>query len=50
MNPQTNENREKTFVYKDGRIYFTKRTERLFFFVLTLVMLGWGVCLKLAIF
>lgn len=33
--------------YKDGRLYFTARMERTFYFVLTLLMLIAGVVYKL---
>ncbi len=33
--------------YIDGRICFTRGFERRLFFVLTLLMLGWGVLSKL---
>ncbi|MFW5488034.1 MAG: hypothetical protein ACNI3A_06420 [Desulfovibrio sp.] len=34
---------EKMFVTKNGVTYFSRRTERCVFFVLTLGMLVWGV-------
>lgn len=34
---------------KEGRIYFSKETERKFFFVLTLIMLLLGACFKLGV-
>lgn len=33
----------KFFYHKNGVTYFTKRTERSILFVLTLIMLGWGI-------
>ncbi|WP_167320855.1 hypothetical protein [Desulfosudis oleivorans] len=39
----------KTFVYENGRLYFSKQTERNLFFVLTLGMLAGGVLVKLGI-
>ncbi len=33
----------KPIVHKGGTTYFTKKFERLLFFILTMVMLGWGV-------
>ncbi|MGE4291841.1 MAG: hypothetical protein AB7E32_06480 [Desulfovibrio sp.] len=35
--------RVKRFRYENGRLYFSKQTERSIFFVLTVVMLIWGV-------
>lgn len=39
----TNDTQQRPFVHKAGVTYFTKRTERRIFFVLTLAMLTWGV-------
>ncbi|WP_187170597.1 hypothetical protein [Salidesulfovibrio onnuriiensis] len=39
---QGTENRQQTFLNKNGVTYFTKRTERRILFVLTLAMLAWG--------
>ncbi len=36
--PQTAE--KKMFKFENGKIYFTKRTERLFFFVMSLVVMA----------
>ncbi len=38
---------QKPLFYKKGRIYFPRDMERKFFFVLTLLMLLWGVLVKL---
>jgi hypothetical protein len=35
--------KEKTFHQEKGITYFSKRTERTLFFVLTLLMLAWGI-------
>lgn len=40
---------KKLFVKKDGRIYFSRDTERRIFFVMTLVMLCIGITVKLGI-
>ena len=40
---------QKTFTYENGRLYFSKQTERSLFFVLTLGMLAGGVLAKLGI-
>jgi len=36
-------NRKKAFFYSKGVTYFTKRTERTLFFIMTLIMLFWGI-------
>ena len=35
--------KRKTFHHEKGITYFSKKTERTLFFVLTLVMLVWGI-------
>lgn len=35
--------RERAFVHKNGVTYFSKQTERRILFVLTVLMLVWGV-------
>ena len=40
---------KKSICYRDGRFYFTKQTERSFFFVLTIIMLIAGVLYKTGI-
>ena len=42
--------RKKAFFYSKGVTYFTKKTERTLFFILTLIMLIWGVFSKFGIF
>jgi len=37
------ESKEHAFVHRNGVTYFTKRTERRVLFVLTMVLLVWGV-------
>jgi len=39
----------KIQLFKDGRLYFSKDTERKFFFALTVVMLLIGGCFKLGV-
>jgi len=39
----------KTFLFSNGVLYFSRRTERFIFFILTLVMLGWGLLVKLGL-
>jgi len=40
----------KAFFYSKGVTYFTRKTERTLFFILTLIMLGWGVFAKFGLF
>ncbi len=40
---------KRRLVYENGRVYFTKETERAFYFVLTLVMLVAGILYKTGI-
>jgi hypothetical protein len=35
-------NKKKSFIFKDGRLYFNKETERTIFFFLTIIMLIFG--------
>ena len=37
---------KKTLFYSKGVTYFNKKTERTFFFILTIIMLIWGVFTK----
>jgi len=39
----------KLLLLKDGRLYFSKDTERKFFFALTIAMLLIGGCFKLGV-
>jgi hypothetical protein len=41
--------RRRRLWYRDGKIYFSREGERRFFFVLTLVMLGLGISVKLGL-
>ena len=42
---------KKATVYiRDGKLYITKAFERKLFFVLTLMMMIWGVFIKLGLF
>ena len=41
---------KKAFFYSKGVTYFTRKTERTLFFILTLIMLGWGVFAKFGLF
>ena len=39
----------KMLHFEDGRLYFSKDTERRFFFALTVIMLVIGACFKLGV-
>ena len=39
----------KMLHFKDGRLYFSKDTERKFFFTMTVIMLVIGACCKLGV-
>ena len=39
----------KILRFEDGRLYFSKDTERKFFFTLTVIMLVIGACYKLGV-
>jgi hypothetical protein len=47
--PGINQTPHKILLFKDGRLYFSKNTERKFFFALTVVMLLIGGCFKLGV-
>ncbi|SME87909.1 hypothetical protein [Desulfovibrio gilichinskyi] len=40
---ESNEKKESLFVFENGTTYFSKRTERRILFIMTLIMLGWGM-------
>jgi hypothetical protein len=42
-------NQKKALFYSKGVTYFSKKTERYFFFILTIIMLIWGVFAKFGI-
>ena len=44
-----NQQANKMLQFKDGRLYFSKDTERKFFFALTVIMLVIGACFKLGV-
>lgn len=48
--PRQKPEREKKRFYLNGRLYFSKNSERKFFFFLTLAMLLWGILVKLELF
>ncbi len=39
-------NQKKALFYSKGVTYFNKKTERYFFFILTIIMLVWGIFAK----
>ena len=39
-------NKKKAFFYSNGVTFFTKKTERTLFFILTIIMLIWGILVK----
>lgn len=41
--------KNKMLHFEDGRLYFSKASERKFFFVLTVIMLLVGACFKLGV-
>ncbi len=38
------------FLKKNGRVYFTKETERKFFFIMTIIMLFLGIMVQIGLF
>ena len=48
--PKQGESNKKSFCYKNGRLYFTKKAERSFFFILTIIMLFIGIFYKTGVF
>jgi hypothetical protein len=48
-NTETEQKPKRTVQYENGRFYFTKETERSFYFVLTLIMLVAGILYKTGI-
>ena len=44
-----NNGTEKRLFHSEGVTYFNKQTERKIFFILTLIMLGWGVFAKFGV-
>jgi hypothetical protein len=47
MQKKQNSDQMKKTVLKDGKLYFTKETERRIFFFMTLIMLASGAVIKL---
>jgi hypothetical protein len=46
---KNNETQKKAFFHSEGVTYFDKKTERTIFFVLTILMLIWGIFAKLGV-
>lgn len=42
--------KKKAFFYSKGVTYFDKKTERTLFFILTLIMLIWGIFTEFGLF
>jgi len=42
--------KKKAFFYSKGVTHFTKKTERTLFFILTIIMLIWGIFTKCGTF
>ena len=42
--------KKKAFFYSKGVTFFTKKTERNLFFILTIIMLIWGIFTKFGMF
>ena len=49
LDPSIDPQERKRIVFKEGVTYFGKDTERAFFFVLTVLMLGLGLLYKFGI-
>jgi hypothetical protein len=47
MEKKQSVNQVKKPMFRDGKLYFTKETERRIFFFMTLIMLGSGAVIKL---
>ncbi len=47
--PDRRSERQPVITVADGRVYFSRATERRIFFVLTLAMLGWGLLTRLGL-
>ncbi len=47
MQKRHNSDEIKKPMFRDGKLYFTKETERRIFFFMTLIMLGSGAVIKL---
>ena len=48
--PTDNDAKRKRIYYKDGKFYFDKKTERTFYFALTMLVLIFGVLTKCGVF
>ncbi|MBW2655900.1 MAG: hypothetical protein JRC91_13550 [Deltaproteobacteria bacterium] len=47
MNKQIKNIKSKKTILKNGKLFFTKETERKFFFFMTIIMLVMGIVVKL---
>lgn len=50
MKEMDGKGKKKAFFYSKGVTFFTKKTERTLFFILTIIMLIWGVFTKFGVF
>ena len=48
--PNEDDGKKKAFFYSKGVTFFTKKTERSLFFILTIIMLIWGIFTKFGMF
>lgn len=46
MQKTQNSDKNKKPIFKDGKLFFTKETERRIFFIMTLIMLASGAVVK----
>lgn len=49
-NPVQETSGRKILFTEKGRTYFSRKTERTFYFVLTLIMLAWWILARLGVF
>lgn len=49
QNRNRHQMKKSKICYRDGRFYFTKESERTFYFILTIIMLAAGVLYKTGI-
>jgi len=48
--PKQDESQKNRICYRDGKFYFTRKSERTFYFILTMIMLVAGILYKTGIF
>lgn len=47
--PLKKQEESKSIYWRDGKLYFSRRTERGFYFMLTVIILLWGALVKFGI-